>query len=412
MSAHPSVAILPWGDVFEDWLDRLGVPLDAFVDSFTGSWMFAYAEALRAAGVQTVLVCFTSRVREPRREVHRATGAVVWLVPPPRAFAAVRAAGGPLARHGAPYLATAPRALARVVRAERCSALLCQEYETPRFDVAIAVGARLRLPVFATFQGGDYQVSRLERLVRPFTIRRAAALVVATADERARVRARYRIPAARLAAVFNPIDVRRWRPVPRAAARAATGLPADAEVVAWHGQVQLHRKGLDLLLDAWDAICRERPHRDLRLVLVGAGEDAAEVRALVAADGLRGVELREGWVDDRDRLRDLLAAADVYAFASRHEGLPLAPAEAMACGLPVVASAAQGIRDLLADGDAGVVVPREDAGALARALGRLLDDGAARTELGLRARSRAESAFSLEAVGDQLRRLLVSGGGP
>ena len=91
---------------------------------------------------------------------------------------------------------------------------------------------------------------------------------------------------------------------------------------------------------------------------------------------------RVRWIDrfvhDREDLKTYLCAADVYTLPSRHEGFAIAPLEAMACGLPVVAADTSGVADLVPDGEAsgGVVVPREDATALASALGRLLDDPA------------------------------------
>ena len=68
----------------------------------------------------------------------------------------------------------------------------------------------------------------------------------------------------------------------------------------------------------------------------------------------------EEWVLDRARIRTFLSAADVYAFPSRHEGFAVAPLEAMACGLPIVAADAPGVPDLLACGEAcgGIMVPR------------------------------------------------------
>ena len=118
---------------------------------------------------------------------------------------------------------------------------------------------------------------------------------------------------------------------------------------------------------------------------------------------------RVRWIDrfvhDREDLKTYLCAADVYTLPSRHEGFAIAPLEAMACGLPVVAADTSGVADLVPDGEAsgGVVVPREDATALASALGRLLDDPARAGELGTRARRRVEKEFSLEVVGRRLR---------
>jgi glycosyltransferase involved in cell wall biosynthesis len=418
----PTVALVPWGDVFHDFLDGLDVSLESFRDDFTGSWMFGYASALGAAGVRTLLVCPTTRVREPYRAVHGPTGAGLLLLPAGRAFAALRAHALPnrldgrrsptaLARaaaaHVAPYAGTPPVALARLLRRERPAALLCQEYEDPRFDVCVGVGRALRIPVYATFQGADYQLSRLERPLRPLSLRGCAGLVIGAGEEAERVRRRYGFPAERIGRIPNPIDPEVWRPVDPAQARAELELPDSATVVAWHGQVQVRRKGLDVLLEAWRLLTEARPTRDLRLVLLGAGEDAAELRRLVDASGAPGIRLLDEWVHDRDRIRAVLSASDVYAFPSRHEGLPVAPLEALACGLPVVGADAQGVRDVV--GDCGSVVPRDDPTALADALGKLLDDDRSRTELSLRARSRVEDSFALGPVGARLRAFLVDG---
>jgi glycosyltransferase involved in cell wall biosynthesis len=416
----PAVALLPWGDLFEDWLDSLGVDLDELISSFTGSWMFAWAAALESAGVRACVVAVTARVREPLRVEHRPSGATLRLLPVPgihRAVARHRArgsldgrrdpssVGAALLAQSAPYLATPPLALRAALRDERCSAIVCQEYEAPRFDVCVALGRVLGLPVFATFQGGDYQVFRLERILRPRTMRSAAGFVVASRAEEARIVERYGVEKSRIARIFNPVDTGFWHGEDRAEARAELGLPVDAEVVAWHGQVH-PRKGLDVLLRAWEAVRSSRRERDLRLVLVGRGEDDGVLREASRADGVHVVQ---EWVLDPTRLRRYLSAADVYAFPSRHEGFPVAPLEAMACGIPVVATAAQGIADIFEGGeqDGGVVVERDDVRRLAAELGALLDDEARRLVLGGRARRRAETAFALEPVGRALRAFLL-----
>ncbi len=415
--------VLPWGDIFVDFLDRLGVSFEELRDEFAGSWVFGYASALATAGVRTVIACPTSHVSEPVAAVHAPTGAELRLLPTSRAHgflrahrldgrldgrrdprAVARAAG----THLAPYLGTPPLALARLVRREGASALLCQEYEEPRFDVCVAVGRLVGVPVFGTFQGADYQVSRLEGPLRPHTIRASAGLVVGARRELERVERVYDVPARNLAHVGNPIDTETWRPDEGTAARAELGISAEALVVAWHGQMQLRRKGLDVLLDAWRRLTDEASDRgDLHLVLVGAGEDVDEVRRRVSTLSLPGVHVVGEWVRDRARMRSILSAADVYAFPSRHEGLPVSPLEAMACGVPVVGADATGVADVV--GDAGVVVPRDDPEALAGAIGSLLADEKRRADLGRRARARVEERFSLEAVGTQLRAFLVPG---
>src|SRR5262245_5518111 len=87
----PTVALLPWGDVFEDFLDRLGVSFDELRREFVGSWMFGYAGALAAAGVRTLIVCPTSHFDEPATATHEPTGAKLRFLPTSRLYAALRA---------------------------------------------------------------------------------------------------------------------------------------------------------------------------------------------------------------------------------------------------------------------------------------------------------------------------------
>ena len=431
-----TIALLPWGNVIEDFLDTIGVSLESFCNEFTGSYMFRYVEALKQAGVRTVLICVSARVIKTSKFTHRPTGATIYVVPALKVYNILRGkmvnpyghtvtgAFGEIRgvrwllfpvlsilKEVVLFLTTPPKSLSRILQNERCSAILCQEYEYPRFDVCVLLGWLTRLPVFATFQGGDYQRSRLERYVRPVTLRACDGLIIATQSEMRRVRTRYRISATKMACIFNPIDLQLWRGMNRDDARAQLGIPPDASVVAWHGRISIRKKGLDILLDAWEQVCRERPARELRLILVGTGEDAAKFSQRLAALTRPNVLWFNEFLHDPLIIRRYLSAANVYAFPSRHEGFPVAPLEAMGCGLPIAAAEVQGIPDILEGGErsGGIIVPRESATQLASAVGRLLDDEAWSRELGMRARRRVEDYFSLEAVGHQLRNFLFSG---
>ena len=428
--AGPRVVLLTWGLVLEDFLTPNGLTLDDFCTTFTGSWIFGYARALRCAGVEPLIVAISSGTRTTVDTVHAPTGTALRLLPAPRPISQLRRLmrngygrtvgqtfGGPRVarllaypilagvKELAPYAATPAWRLARVIRREQAAAVLCQEYEFPRFDVCVLLGKLLRVPVYAVFQGGDYQRWKAERFTRPLAVRSSAGLVVAAAGEITRVRSRYGLPRERIASIPNPIDLDVWRPRDRAAARASLGIPADARVVAWHGRVQLHKKGLDVLVDAWAAVRADRPGRELVLLLIGDGNDADELRARIAARTPEGVVWVDRLVHDPDELAFLLSAAEAYAFSSRHEGFPLAPLEAMACGLPVVGTSVSGMREIA--GDEATIVPVGDVDAFARELGRLVDESEDHLiELGARARRRAE-AFGLAATGARLREFLL-----
>ncbi|MEJ1931764.1 glycosyltransferase family 4 protein [Nostoc sp. NIES-2111] len=434
-----TIALLHWGDLIEDFLDTIGVSFEAFCNEMSGGWMFGYIEALNLANVRTVLFCISARVNEPVRHTHKPTGATICVLPASKLYQVVRrpmlqpygwtvkevfghVSGihrpflGVL-KDAAPYLATPILHLARELRREGCEAILCQEYEYGRFDVCVLLGRLLSLPVFATFQGGDFQLSRWERFLRPLALSACAGLVVATQTEAQRLQSRYNFPSAKIARIFNPMDVAHWhkrdglRPAigDRTQARTTLNIPLDAQVVVYHGRIEIYRKGLDILMDAWQHICQQRPDRDLRLLLVGTGSDAEKLAQLITEKQLSGVIWKNEYIRDRTMIQLYLSAANVYTLPSRHEGFPVAPIEAMSSSLPVVATDAPGVPDILPDGElsGGIIVPREDSTALAQALGSILDNTTWGYELGKRARARAETAFSLEAIGQQLREFLL-----
>lgn len=414
-----TVGILSAMDFWEEWLDHLEVSFEDFETQLMGSFMFGYAEALSRAGLRTAFMLFTRRETGRHRAVHAPTGAVIRYLPPLRAYSQLegllarprlreRWAAKAVGRHVLPYLATSVGPLARALREERCDAVIHQEYECARYDTVASLARVLGIPIFPSFHAG-FPRSRLERLLHPITVPLATGLIVSSRAEFERVQSKYGISEARIARIPNPIDLDVWRPEDRAQARAALAIPAEATVVVWHGALYLEIKGLDLLIDAWGRLTGDRPDRDLRLLLVGGGIDGPELARRIRASGAPGIQFVNCFVHDRSELRKHLSAADLYAFASRTEGYPNALLEAMACGLPLVATAIAGVPDIVGEGPSagGLLVPPEDVGLLVEAMARLIDDPELRTRLGRQARLRVDERFSLDTVGAQLRDFLA-----
>ena len=120
-------------------------------------------------------------------------------------------------------------------------------------------------------------------------------------------------------------------------------------------------KGLDVLVEAWKKFAVGRS--DAHAYLIGSGQDHADFAQLIrdrAPDGLTWIS---SYITDRPQMRQWLSAADAYLITSRTEGMPVAPLEAMACGLPVVSSDAHGLPDIFAAGEehgaGGVAAQRE-----------------------------------------------------
>jgi starch synthase len=392
-----------------------------------GSYMFGYINALKEANVNTILFFVSARITSTLHFTHAPTGTPVRILPAPKPYRVYRSmrrgalnASGisetqkfgdvystnkvktsllmPLknaAKSLGSYLSIPWKQLTAEMQQTGCDLLLCQEYEHARFDTCVLLGKRLGLPVFATFQGGDAPQSFIERSLRPFTLKQSAGVVIATQTEVERVQNQYNISTDKIARIFNPIDLSVWQVGDRAASRQALNLPETAEIVICHGRIEIERKGLDVLLQAWQQLCKQYPDRDLRLFLIGTGSDANKLDQMLSAMQLRGVTWVNQFVRDRAVIQRYLLAADLYVLPSRHEGFPVAPLEAMACRLPVVAADAQGIPDIFEQQETcgGLVVPRGDATELAKAIDRVLNDSDLRCLMSESARQRVEAHF-------------------
>ncbi len=313
-----------------------------------------------------------------------------------------------LRRLVATHVDTPLSVLFRALRHEGCQTLLVQEYESARFDLCVLFGKLRHIKVFGTLQGGQQQ-NGLLRPLRRFAMWPCTGLLIPATSEAKRVMTPYRIPLRIVDFTFSPFDSAIFYPSSRQEARQSLGIPTSAKVVMYHGAITLHYKGLDVLLEAWNHLLRIKSHEDIRLLIIGTGDDADRFSQLISAKQLKGIHWINQWVHDRNLIRRYLSSADVYVFPSRGDACPNAVIEAMACGLPVVASEVNGIPDLLdgEEGVCGILIPPEDSWAAAKALQRLLDDPTLAKELGRHAFCRARNTFAMEAVGMQLNSILL-----
>lgn len=162
----------------------------------------------------------------------------------------------------------------------------------------------------------------------------------------------------------------------RRRAREILGLPLDAPVLGTVGNLSA-KKDHKNLIAATALLLAEEP--ELRVVLVGEGALEADLRA--EAERL-GCESAVHFAGSRSDVPELMPAFDVFVLSSLYEGLPIALLEAMAAGVPCVATAVGGVPETVTDGVEGLLVPASDPQALASACGRLLSDDALRDRMG------------------------------
>ncbi len=211
----------------------------------------------------------------------------------------------------------------------------------------------------------------------------------------------------RILRIPNGVDVDRFRPladaqrlIERRALRDMAGWDEKTLVTAFMGGIE-HRKGVDILIEAWPAIVRDVP--GARLLLLGPTDhitaDPAFIREMESRLDALGLR-KTAWLAGRQSNPEwFLARSDLFVLPSRREGLPNALIEAQASGLPCVAADLPGITDdIVAERETGHIVPQEAPDLLASRIVSLLRNPDLRADMGRKARLRAVDCFNLDAV--------------
>jgi glycosyltransferase involved in cell wall biosynthesis len=253
-----------------------------------------------------------------------------------------------------------------------------------------------RLPVVVTAHSlfGEHDETAIETLMAPNL--RAADRVIAVSGHIADQAMQLGVDPKRIRVIRSGVDVERFSLRDRAAARRALGVDLATRLVLFVGNLE-PRKQLDVLLRAMVEVRRKIDATEL--IVVGSGESAgAQDQSTALMRLTRDLELSEavhfvGRVDDQ-QLLDCYAAADVFALPSSSEAQGIVALEAMACGLPVVASAVGGLLETIDDGRTGHLVKAGDALALAHGLLALLEDEPHRQSIAAAARQTVERDFS------------------
>jgi glycosyltransferase involved in cell wall biosynthesis len=258
--------------------------------------------------------------------------------------------------------------LLRRLRAEGAR-LIDAHFAFPDGEAAVRLGRWLGLPVTVTLRGTEVPHSR-NPAVRPRLARtlKAAARVFSVSASLRRLALELETPAEKTEVVGNGVDTGVFQPVDRAAARFRVGLPEHAKVLISVGGL-VERKGMHRVIDCLPALLGRHP--ELHYLVVGGaspeGDLRAELEAQVARLGLTGRVHFLGEIPPEE-LKWPLSAADVFVLATRNEGWANVFLEAMACGLPVVATDVGGNAEVVCRPELGTIVPFGDAAALQQAL--------------------------------------------
>jgi len=304
------------------------------------------------------------------------------------------------ARRRAQYMRALRRAFERLRRQERLDVV----HQPNPVDVGVTLALPRSAPPVVL---GPYWPSwpsdvgragpeALRALLRAAQQRRAAAILLTTEAARAKVHAR------RVATWVVPpgVDLERFPVVARPD-------PARPPTALFFANLRGH-KGIFTLLDAWDAVVAALP--DARLLVAGGGPEADAVAQRVQRTSRPDTVELLGRVQPQD-ISALMARADVFCHPAHGEPFGTSAVEAMASGLPVVATSAGGLAHVVPDA-AGLKVAPSDAPALVEALVALLGDPARRERMGAAGRAHVERTYAWERVIDRLEAALTGAARP
>ena len=207
------------------------------------------------------------------------------------------------------------------------------------------------------------------------------------------------VPLFKLVVIPNGVPLESFQPGNRAEARALLGIGLSKTIIGTVGRLQ-PVKGIHDLLKAFAHLVTGHP--EAILLVIGDGPQRTQLEALAQE---LGISQRVHFLGNRTDVSRLLSGMDIFVLPSVWEGMPNAVLEAMAVGLPVVATAVGGTPELVVDGVTGLLVRPRDPLALAETLAVLLRDSDQRRKMGRAGRERVVQCFGVERVVEQTERL-------
>lgn len=286
------------------------------------------------------------------------------------------------------------RRLVRIIRDQRIDVVAAHLYGSAIYGglASLITG----VPVIPILHGQSdiFNAGRFASLKRAIVRRLSQRLVFVSGKLQAELAAALNVPDEKCVIIPNGVDVGRFKRGRRDTLRNELGLPADAILVGAVGNIRVP-KAYEVLLRAAHTLRSRSPR--YRFVVVGEGSGALYQRLLQLRSEL-GLDEALSFLGLRTDVADLLPEFDVYALSSTTEGFSIACIEAMACGVPVVATRSGGPEEIIEQGRSGLLVPVNDSAALADSIHRIAMDPQLSDQLAEHGLARVHARFTLSAM--------------
>lgn len=291
--------------------------------------------------------------------------------------------------------------IVRLVRRERID--LIQAHLPGANVYASIAGVLTRTPVVSIFHG-SVDMAEHERLrwAKVGAINTGSRRIVAVSNHlKADLLERTSLSAKKMQVIHNGVDIARFTPSKMNLLRRELSLSPESFIVCSLGNVR-PAKGYDHLIEAAGQVVREAPHIHFVIAGQGKGQLLARLQEMRRRRQLQG---NVHFLGFREDAVSILSSSDVFLLPSTSEGFSISTIEAMACGLPVVATRSGGPEEIVTSGVDGQLIPATSSTSIAETILELARDAALRKRLGRAASVTAAKKFSLEAMLQEYERL-------
>jgi glycosyltransferase involved in cell wall biosynthesis len=270
-----------------------------------------------------------------------------------------------------------------------------------KYNVPYVLQAHGSLPRIGTWQ----RLKWIYDIFFGYRLLRDASKVIALTRIEAEQYKRMAVPEEKIVIIPNGIDLSECAELPpKGAFKKKFNIPEDKKIILYLGRI--HKiKGIDSLVKAYAYLINEMNFKDAVLVIAGPDDGyLGEVKSLVYGLGIAGSVLFTGPLYGRDKL-EAFVDSEIFVLPSRYETFPVTVLEVYACEKPVVASKVGGLKDLVIDGETGLLFDSENVEQLAKSVFNLLNDNYIAKEMGLKGKNFVRENFTIEKVVERLERV-------